>query len=841
VRRPLLLFAIVVLLVSRTVDARSEFTLLTEIGPQPLAQALTSFARQTGLQFIYVSDLVTGRQSKGARAGLSPADALTQLLEGTGLTFELLNARTVKIFAVPATPAPAASPVTGTTRAKRRTTPSTKLTENIVVTAPRSGLHDGDDLIPDENVRTIPASVTMLDGDSLATQQLEQIADYTAYLPGLSLSAVGVPSAMVVMVRGIASLTDAASVVYYLDDTPVGSTNNWGHADEISLDLMPFDLDRLELLRGPQGTSHGAAAEAGVLRYVLKEPSLSRSEASAGAEVSAVHGASKPGTSIHAVVNTPIVDDRLAVRVNAYDSYTPGYIDNAYTGAKDVNDLRRDGGRVAALWRPSDSISMKVTAFWDRLSSDSLAEVSSAGVSTVPNTGDAWIVTASRPFGDLTENRAFLQPLTQSIDYYAATVRWNAGPIGFSSATAWSNMETQFSWDENPDGGANFPLWSGGTIPAGLLRFDRDVDLDRFTEELRIASPPGSRAEWSLGAFYNHENTTDQQAQKAFDTSYHPIAPFTPELEPAALRSTFEASALYGEMTWHVTDRLDITGGIRYDHTRQEFSVLVSGTQDDSGQVSDGVTTWTAAARYRIAPDVIVYGRVATGFQPASVNAVSLPSSSAEMLTSYETGLKSEFLDHRALFDVSVYYIDWTNIQILNHDPNGWYIFNGAQAASLGGELISSYSPLPGLKLGFDAAFTQCEFTEVDPAAPYLLTGYQLPQVPKWSMASGADYDWMLSYGWHAHLGGSLRWLGQQWGLIVQSRSRDGGPTIEIPSYSVLDLNAGIARDRLALKVYARNLLDTRGALHRNIVGGPQAEDYIVQPRTVGVGFDFSL
>jgi outer membrane receptor protein involved in Fe transport len=174
---------------------------------------------------------------------------------------------------------------------------------------------------------------------------------------------------------------------------------------------MTFDLDRLELLRGPQGTSYGAAAESGILRYVLKEPSVSRFEARVGADVSAVHGAAKSGTSIQAVVNAPIVDDRLAVRVNAYDSYTPGYIDNAYTGAKDVNDLRHNGGRIAALWRPSDSLSMKVTAFLDRLSADSSPKYRPPELAPVPNTGDAWVINASRPFGDLKENRAFLQPV----------------------------------------------------------------------------------------------------------------------------------------------------------------------------------------------------------------------------------------------------------------------------------------------------------------------------------------------------------------------------------------------------------------------------------------------
>ena len=197
--------------------------------PQPLAQALTAFARQTGLQIIYLSDLVTARRSKGARAGLSPVDALTQLLDGTGLTFELLNARTVKIFAV-SRRSSAGSNSRGGNDAKQmaHAAPLTKPTERIVVIGP-TGARDGH-LIPVEDVRTVPASVTVLDGDSLAAQKLDQIADYAAYLPGLSLDTAGVPSANIVILRGIASFTEASSVVYYIDDTPIGASGSWGHA-----------------------------------------------------------------------------------------------------------------------------------------------------------------------------------------------------------------------------------------------------------------------------------------------------------------------------------------------------------------------------------------------------------------------------------------------------------------------------------------------------------------------------------------------------------------------------------------------------------------------------------
>ena len=143
-------------------------------------------------------------------------------------------------------------------------------------------------------------------------------------------------------------------------------------------------------------------------------------------------------------------------------------------------------------------------------------------------------------------------------------------------------------------------------------------------------------------------------------------------------------------MTWRLTNHLDLTGGVRHDHNRQAWSVLVGGETFGPQRDSDGVTTWTAAARYRIAPDVMVYGRVATGSQPATMNGFSFPTSNAEMLTSYEAGLKSEFLDHKALFDVSVFYIDWADVQVGSQGDIiilvvAEFRFSGSQVATLSG------------------------------------------------------------------------------------------------------------------------------------------------------------
>lgn len=831
--------------------AQAPASLTADIPAQPLAAALADYARQSGLQLVYVSDLVTAHRTKGAQAGLSAADALRKLLDGTGLSFQFINARTVQILAAAVASArtPPAASTAGVERHRKSTTSTADSSEDVLITA---SLRD-DSLFPDADVQNAAASVTVLDGDSLNTRKLEQLTDYMSDIPGLSLDTSGSPSDLVPIIRGIAPFQADSTVVYYLDDTPFGATGSISNAPGSVLDLMPFDLEQLEVQRGPQGTHNGATAQGGTIRYVLKKPSFGGLVAQVGGDVSSVHGACSPGSSMHLVINAPIVDERLAVRINAYDSYTPGYIDNAYTGARNVNALQRYGGRIAALWQASGSLSVQTTAFWNRIEAQSLPDVSSGGFVTVPNTGNAYIVKTTTNFGDLTENRAFLEPRTQNLDLYSATVHWDAGPIVIQSATSWSRSATRSTRDVTED--------NAFRVPAILELMKEDLSLEKFTEELRFESPQGRRVDWLLGGFYSHENATGQDTWYAYDTSYRPVPDPNPDNAPVAYPAVFEERALYGELTWHLTDRLDTTGGIRYDHNHQFVAVYISGDLVDWGPKVEDATTWAAVVRYHIAPDVMLYGRVATGSQPGVPNGQYVPSPGAESLISYESGLKSQFLDRKALLNFTVFYIDWRDIILYNYGAGA--NLNDAAVRSKGAELLASYAPLPGLKLGYVAAYTQSEWTQL-PAESSLLKGYQLPQVPKWSMSFSADFDWLLSNAWHAQVGTNLRYVGRDWSLFVQGPPSalgpcypGGRPTIEKPSYSVLDLHGGIAKDALTIKVFARNVFDARAILHSNLLGpcgvggGPygagdqaagipvQSEAFIVQPRTFGVGFEY--
>jgi iron complex outermembrane receptor protein len=822
---------------------QSAAVLSAPIAPQPLAKALVEFAHQTGLQLLYESKLAARRQSHEAPAGLPATDALTLLLQGTGLNFQLLNPKTVRIYE-PAAVAPAESSPAEVPKPREEPQAHRLDTlEGILVTGTRRDEHLSDL----EDVQMIPASVSVVSGASLEAQNAVQLSDYAANIPGLNVIGGGMPGASGVAIRSVSPLVLATSVAFYLDEVPIGASGRWGYAGGTALDLLPYDVERIEVQRGPQGTFGGAGAEIGSIKYVLNPPDASGFEARVGADLSTIRGAAESGESVRALVNAPIIDGLFAVRATAYDSYTPGYIDNAYSGATGINVLRQYGGRIAALWRPAESLSLTVMAFYNRIDQESPSEVLSPGVINVPSSGNAYIVSGVGSYGDLTDRLAFLSPFQKSLDNYSATLRWNPGFSDFMWVTGWSRNHEHYVEDYTPIDGSYFPALNSA-VPAGLAEVEQDVYLDKLTEELRIASPLGTPIDWVYGAFYTSERLSDQTFEYAFDDSYRPIAAFAPYLSALSRPSVFKELALFADMTWEISDPFEVAAGIRIARDTQDSDIVSAGPlgqQDSTDQGTDSVITWMASARYRIVPTVMFYGRVATGNQP-NPRVVSLgPAPEAETATNYEIGVKSEFLERRALMDLTLFHLTRDGMLASVYESG---VFHGAadegDATAKGLELTSSYSPFEGLKFGYNAAYTQCAFTHVTPDGQYQLTGFQLENVPKWDMSITVNYDWTLPNLWHAHAGGDFRSVGQEWAAYVESRSLGGYPTTELPSYTVLDLNAAFARGPLSLKFFARNLTDKRADLNSDVVVNDyntpvQIEHYILQPRTLGVGFDY--
>jgi iron complex outermembrane recepter protein len=357
----------------------AEAALTTGIPAQPLARALEAFAEQTGLHLVYLSRVVRNQRSHAVSAGLRPQEALTRLLQGTGLRFEVLTTHSVRILEI-APPEPA------------RSSAGESLAE-VIVTANRR----------EENLQDVPITMQVLTNAALSRLSVTTFEDFASYLPGVTVHGVG-PSQNYIYMRGLGTgdfSNQAAgsngsfpNVAIYLDEQSAQLPGR-------NLDVYAADLERIEVLEGPQGTLFGAGAEAGVLRYITNKPKLDVTEGSvsAGYAVTA-HG--DPSSAVQAVINVPVIAGRLAVRGVIYDETRGGYIDNipgtfarsntdrsiAYAGgsvpansvvinnaaevASNVNPVTYQGLRVEALYRFSEG--------WQALLAQSYQTMNAQGV-----------------------------------------------------------------------------------------------------------------------------------------------------------------------------------------------------------------------------------------------------------------------------------------------------------------------------------------------------------------------------------------------------------------------------------------------------------------------------
>jgi outer membrane receptor protein involved in Fe transport len=308
-------------------------TLAADIPAQSLDRALEALASQTGLELVYVSSVVRDQKSRPVSAGLSAQEALAQLLKGTGLRFEYLTPRTIRIVLASSEPP----------REPGKTPPSVEELQEVIVTADRR----------EENLQNVPMTIQVLTGEMLAKLNVTTFDDFLKYLPAVTAHGVG-PGQSSIYVRGLGTADTAVqgsgwggvfpNVAVYLDDQSVQLPGR-------NLDIYAADIDRIELLEGPQGTLFGAGAEAGVLRYITNKPKLDVTEAKVGAGyATTVHG--EKSTNLDVTLNMPLIADTLAVRGVIYNERRGGYINNIPgTFARADTDLGVDyyfGGKVPA-------------------------------------------------------------------------------------------------------------------------------------------------------------------------------------------------------------------------------------------------------------------------------------------------------------------------------------------------------------------------------------------------------------------------------------------------------------------------------------------------------------
>ncbi|MDY6947459.1 MAG: TonB-dependent receptor, partial [Pseudomonadota bacterium] len=653
----------------------------------------------------------------------------------------------------------------------------------------------------------VPVSISVVGGDVLERQNATNFQDYLKLVPGLQLSQSTPGNGRLVM-RGINTGGVAATVAVYVDEVPFGSSTGLVNGGVLAGDFDAFDMQRIEVLRGPQGTLYGANSLAGVLKFATNPPSTEKFETRVRAGIESVEDGDM-GYSGTGMLNVPL-SDSFAIRATGYYRELPGFIDSIGTGgsdrAEDINDSKSYGGRLSALFTPSDALSLRLTAMSQNISTDAS--------STVESDQDTLDTLYGRP------TQSQYVPEFIDVDYrvYNAALDVDLGFATLTSSTSYNELESPFRTDVSFQFS---PLIAGIVGPNDFAQY-QTTKYDKFTQELRLASPSNDTFEWLVGAYYTKENGDILQHFEALTPGTLTPIPGQPQLGDTLLQSEYEEIAGFASGTIHFGERFDVTLGGRYSENdqvaKQDAEGLLAGgaVSYPRATSTEDVFTYSVAPKLKFSDNASLYARVASGFRPGGPNVLppgapaGVPLSyKSDSLTSYEVGFKGESTARAYSIDLSVFHIDWEDIQLLTQVNNFGVNVNGGGATSDGIEATFSARPIDALSLSLNAAYTD---TELDDDTGPLVGGNkadQLPFTPDLSVGVNADYEWTVGADASAYVGGSLRYLSDQSGAFDFDFRTANGRQREIASYEVLDLRTGVLFGRYSIELYAKNVTDS--------------------------------
>jgi iron complex outermembrane receptor protein len=691
---------------------------------------------------------------------------------------------------------------------------------SIVVTAEKK----------EERLQDVPLSITALAGKALDKLQYRDFSDYAAIVPGLSLVSAQ-PGLTTLTLRGQNAGGVGSTVAVYLDESPFGSSSALLNGSVLSGDFDTWDLQRIEVLRGPQGTLYGANSEGGLLKFVTTPPKLG--EFSGAAEVSGEsvdHGGL--GADARAVLNIPL-GDKLALRVSGFDQDVAGYISDPARHQVQENDGHKYGGRASLLAQPIDSLTIRLTA-----------SSQESRYNDTPNV-DSNPVTLKPVLGDLQQERFVGQPSSFQYKNYNATINWDAGPFSILSTTTYGVLNSDLFSDAT-----NVQLAPGVTYQTALrglgATLDNLVDLKKFTQEVRVSSAANKFFEWQVGGYFTREQGHLFQHLVGIDVPAGTPTPGIPVLEFAELDSIYKETSGFGNFTVHVLPQFDIDAGGRYSKNEQTATESLSGLLATppisfSTPSAGHVWTYSAAPRWHIDANDMVYFRWATGYRAGGPNALppgappDVPREfGADKTSNFELGIKSTLLEGRLSIDAALFHVDWTNIQLLEIVDGNGVNGNGGKAKSQGVEWTFGYTPLHGLTLQWTGAYTDAKLT-TDAPAVHGLSGDRLPFAPKYSTSLDGEYDWAAFADFNYFAGGTWSYVGARESYFAGDETMT--TQVELPSYNTFSARLGIDNEKYRATLYLKNLNDSRGITAYSSSGaqGLNGSIAVIQPRTIGV------
>jgi iron complex outermembrane receptor protein len=740
---------------------------------------------------------------------------------GTWLRLALLSAcagGVLRGFTVPAGAQPAAAPEGG------------KL-EEVVVTAQKRT----------QSLRKVPISVGVVSGKELAQRRVTDFSELQNVTPGLSFDGANTPRGAGIAIRGIGtvSFSDAieGSVGIVLDGVPIGRQGA-GFTDLA-------DLERIEILRGPQGTLFGKNASAGIINIITKAPT---STLTADSGVSyGEHGDFK----VHARVSGPVTDDgKIRVSLSGYETQRDGYIHNVING-QDSNNRFEWGlrGKIAA--DITDDITLLIALDYTQRDVDCCLWTTRTYGSGLYGTGNNVIETAQKRYGitagpdnlDVAQNgRVYQQQQTHGA---AATLTWRL-PNDYTL----TSISSARSWHEQDN-------ISSSQTPEDLLQINSgNIHQTQQSEELRLNSPAGSRFDLVAGLFAYYEETQDhylQEGSLGVGDAYPFLGPLlTAPFGRIAQLGVFTTDyAAFADLTYHVTDNFRLFGGVRETHERvhTDFSrntpagdlswAIVEPSSSapfyGTGNDNKDARSFRAGAQYDVLPNITTYFTAARGYKGAGFE-VGLDQNyirvvQPEVPMSYEVGVKSDLLDHRLVVNADLYHTVFNNYQAQTLvATTGGLVFDTANAGSVlsqGAEVDFTAVPLPGLTVNGGLAYTDARFSDFKVGECYTgqavngtgcvqtspgvysqdLSGKSLPASPKWNTTFGARYEAPLSDRLRGFA--AVNWTWRSATLLAENQD----PLSLQKSYSLVDAQFGVVLDRhLTFTVFAKNLFDQRYA-----------------------------
>jgi iron complex outermembrane recepter protein len=742
--------------------------------------------------------------------------------------------------------------------------------EEIVVTAQKRS----------ELLTKVPISVTAIDQETLDKEGAKSMADVARLVPGLNLATSDSQGDTNISIRGIVSDTGAQTTGVYIDDTPVQARQ-----EVVAANPYPkvFDLDHIEVLKGPQGTLFGAGSEGGTVRFLTPDPSLSTYSGFVHADVAATDGGA-PSWETGGALGGPIIDGILGFRASLWEREDGGYVNrvNPETGGTTATDANAENSRVghfALKFAPTDELILETTLYFQ----------------SVHDNDRSFYWESAGPFNDLAR---IPQPSTDSFVLPTFSAEYDFDAFSVKTITSYFKRNYDQTFDatsfelsgliplgNNPAGNIILPGY-----PDYLSVGTHEAGQNNWTEELRFTSSdaPGSPWSWVGGFYYQHNISEDkQQFAEPFDDvgnylseyyygvpgnslSYFGEAPIDGKysyMDRFVVRETDKAA--YGNVTYEILDGLKAAVGLRVAQSGFDYIDYQDGPygpaapDTNSGSEKETPVTPRFNLSYQITPDQMVYATAAKGYRigggnepvPTGVCGNDLKSLgisqvpltyNSDSVWNYELGAKGKFFDNSVLLQGSLYWIDWTGIQQEVFLPTCGYYYtaNLGTAASRGFDLQAQWAVGHGLVLSGSAGLTDARYTStiIENGNILAKSGDSLA-TPEWGATASAEYHFKSWAETDTYARLDYQFSGPYYRTGSAETFSYDQDTRDAPATHYVTTRIGATRDGWDVSAYINNLLDSRTSLYRyqDTAVSPGLRDLTFRPITIGLTVDYKF